>query len=468
MRLLFVKRGNLNLLINYNLAQMDSFKIFIVEDDRLYGQALNYYLSLNPDNEVHWFQTGTECLEHLSKNPSLISLDYGLPDLEGMEVFKKIKAYNADIPVVIVSGQEDIKTAVELLKEGAFDYFVKDENTKEKLWKSVKYIKEARKRKAGSNVQGLKRTNGVDASKIIQGNSPAVKQVFDLIDKASKTNISVSLFGETGTGKDLVANAIHNLSVRKGHSFVAINVSAIPQELIESELFGYERGAFTGANGRKIGKFELADKGTLFLDEIAEMDLNLQSKLLRVLQEKELTRVGGNQIIKFDVRLIVATNKNLAEEVRSGNFREDLYYRLLGLPIEIPPLRNRGNDILILAKHFMNDFCKDNNFKAKSFSRDAMNKLMKYPYPGNVRELKAVVELSAVMTNNDIIDRRDIRFNSTDLTSDFLNTEDTLRGYTQKIIKFYLQKYHDDVALVAGKLNMGKSTIYRMLKNEEI
>ncbi len=447
---------------------MDSFKIFIVEDDRLYGQALNYYLSLNPDNEVHWFQTGTECLDHLSNNPGLISLDYGLPDLEGMEVFKKIKAYDANIPVVIVSGQEDVKTAIEFLKEGAYDYLVKDKDTKEKLWKSIKNIKKVQQVQRTRKSPNLKQSNGYNASKLMKGNSPSVKQVFSLIEKASKTNISVSLFGETGTGKELVANAIHNLSSRKDQPFVAINVSAIPKELIESELFGYERGAFTGASGRKIGKFELANKGTLFLDEIAEMDLNMQSKLLRVLQEKDLTRVGGNQTIKFDVRLIIASNRNLTEEVSKGNFREDLYYRLLGLPIEIPPLRNRGNDILILAKHFLNEFCKENNFRPKTISRDAMEKLMKYSYPGNVRELKAVIELAAVMTNNDMIDKRDIRFNSTNISSDILNTEDTLRGYTQKIIKFYLEKYHDDVSMVAQKLNMGKSTIYRMLKNEDI
>jgi DNA-binding NtrC family response regulator len=354
------------------------------------------------------------------------------------------------------------------LKEGAYDYLVKDDDTKEKLWKSIKNIKKIRKVQHGQAPEQARKNNGSDASRMIKGNSPSIKQIFNLIEKASKTNISVSLFGETGTGKELVANAIHNLSERKNHPFVAINVSAIPKELIESELFGYERGAFTGANGRKIGKFELADKGTLFLDEIALMDLNMQSKLLRVIQEKELTRVGGNQIIKFDVRVIIASNRNLAEEVQKGNFREDLYYRLLGLPIEIPPLRSRGNDILILAKNFLNEFCKDNNMKIKTIAPDAMDKLMKYSYPGNVRELKAVIELAAVMTNNEIIDKRDIRFNSTNVQSDILKEEDTLKGYTQKIIKYYLEKYHDDVALVARKLNMGKSTIYRMLKNEDL
>jgi transcriptional regulator with PAS, ATPase and Fis domain len=249
---------------------------------------------------------------------------------------------------------------------------------------------------------------------------------------------------------------------------VPVNVTAIPSELIESEMFGYEKGAFTGANTRKIGKFELANKGTIFLDEIGEMDINMQAKLLRVLQEKELTRIGGNKAIKFDARVIVATNKNLAKEVEKGNFREDLYYRLLGLPIEIPPLRFRGNDILILAKFFVDEFCKENKMNMLQISSKAQEKLMKYPFPGNVRELKAVMELACVLTNTDIIEEDHISFNSTNAKSDFLLEEDTLQGYVQKIVKYYLQKYNNNVMVVAKKLDIGKSTIYRMLKNNEI
>jgi DNA-binding NtrC family response regulator len=447
---------------------MNSFKIFVVEDDKLYGKALNYYLSLNPDNEVYWFQTGTECLENLNKYPSLVSLDYKLPDIKGSEVLKKIKEYNPNIPVIIVSGQEDINTAVNLLKEGAYDYFPKDKHTKERLWNSVKNIKKSLGQK--HNILDPEEVNNkkFDHEEVIKGNSSHIKNLYKFIEKASKTNISVSLFGETGTGKDLVAKAIHYNSNRKNHPFIALNVSAIPKELIESELFGYEKGAFTGANDRKIGKFELANKGTIFLDEIAEMDLNMQSKLLRVIQEKELTRIGGNETINFDIRIIVATNKTLTEEVRMGNFREDLYYRLLGLPIEIPPLRNRGNDILLLARYFLSKFCKENNLKTKNISKGAKEKLMMYSYPGNVRELKAIIELSAVLSNNGAIEKKDISFNSADITDNLLNKEDTLRGYIQKIITYYMQKYHDNVPLVADKLSMGKSTIYRILKNQEV
>ena len=447
---------------------MSTFKIFIVEDDELYGNMLKHHLSRNPDYEVELFLTGNDCLKNLYKNPSFISLDYRLPDMSGHEVLKSILEYNSEIPVIIVSGQEDITTAVELLKEGAYDYFVKDDNTKDRLWNVINKIKENFELK--QEIGELKEEIGkkYEFSKIIIGNSPAIKKVFGLIEKAINSNILVSLTGETGTGKELVAKAIHYNSSRSKQPFVAINVSAIPKELIESELFGHEKGAFTGATTRKLGRFETANKGTLFLDEISEMDKSMQSKLLRVIQERELTRVGGNEVIKFDIRLIVSTNKNLPQEVKKGNFREDLYYRLLGLPIELPPLRYRGDDILILAKYFVDEFCKENKMKKLIISTDAQEKLMKYPFPGNIRELKAIIELAAVLTNSDIIDENDISFNTTNTITDFLLEENTLKVYINKIIKHYLQKYDNNILMVAKKLDIGKSTIYRMIKHDEI
>ncbi len=447
---------------------MSTFKIFIVEDDELYGNMLKHHLSRNPDYEVELFLTGNDCLKNLYKNPSFISLDYRLPDMSGHEVLKSILEYNSEIPVIIVSGQEDITTAVELLKEGAYDYFVKDDNTKDRLWNVINKIKENFELK--QEISELKEEIGkkYEFSKIIIGNSPAIKKVFGLIEKAINSNILVSLTGETGTGKELVAKAIHYNSPRSKQPFVAINVSAIPKELIESELFGHEKGAFTGATTRKLGRFETANKGTLFLDEISEMDKSMQSKLLRVIQERELTRVGGNEVIKFDIRLIVSTNKNLSQLVKKGNFREDLYYRLLGLPIELPPLRYRGDDILILAKYFVDEFCKENKMKKLIISTDAQEKLMKYPFPGNIRELKAIIELAAVLTNSDIIDENDISFNTTNTITDFLLEENTLKVYINKIIKHYLQKYDNNILMVAKKLDIGKSTIYRMIKHDEI
>jgi len=448
---------------------MSTFNVFVVEDDPFYGEMLKYHISLNPDYVVEKFETGKACLDNLYKNPAVISLDYSLPDMSGLQVLRKIREYNSEIPVIIVSGQEDVSTAVSLLKEGVYDYFVKDEETKDRIWNALKNIRE--KIKLEEEIDTLKEEIGKKYvfNNIIKGNSKQIKNVFNLMEKAVTNNISVSIYGETGTGKDLVAKAIHYNSSRSKYPFVAINVAAIPKDLIESELFGYEKGAFTGANARKIGKFEEAGKGTIFLDEIGEMSMNMQAKLLRVLQEKELTRIGGHSIVKVNARLIVATHRNLAEEVAKGAFREDLYYRLLGLSITLPPLKDRGNDILLLAKHFIDEFCNENGIPKKTLSSLAQEKLLNYGYPGNVRELKAIIELSVVMSNDNAIDDTDISFPSNKRVSNFLlDEEDTLKGYTRKIIGHFLEKYDSNVIKVAKKLDIGKSTIYRMIKDNEL
>ncbi len=446
---------------------MEQFKIFIVEDDPWYGEILAYHLSLNPDHEIFRYTTGKECLANLSKRPGLVSIDYSLPDINGAELLKKIKQQAPDLPVIVISGQEDVSTAVDLLRNGASDYFIKDDNTKELLWNAVARIKEHQSLK--KEVEVLKEELGqkYDFNKAIKGNSPAMLKIFSFLEKASRTNINVSVTGETGTGKEVVAKAIHYNSDRKKKPFVAVNMAAIPRELIESELFGHEKGAFTGALTRKIGKFEEAHHGTIFLDEIAELDLSLQSKILRVLQERELVRVGGNEKVSLDVRIIVATHKNLLEEVKKGTFREDLFYRIMGLPIELPPLRDRGNDILVLAKFFLDDFCKSNKMGNISISPEAKDKLMKYRYPGNVRELKAVMDLAAVMCDGEQIKEDDLHFasGSNDLS---VAEEKTMKQYTIDIIKHFLKKYDHNVIRVADKLDIGKSTIYKMIQNNEI
>ncbi|HRS38032.1 MAG TPA: sigma-54 dependent transcriptional regulator, partial [Bacteroidia bacterium] len=286
--------------------------------------------------------------------------------------------------------------------------------------------------------------------------------------KAASSQITVSVTGETGTGKELVAKAIHYHSPRKEKPFVAVNVAAIPRELLESELFGHEKGAFTGAIASRAGKFEEADGGTLFLDEIGELDLALQAKLLRVLQEREVVRIGGNKVLKVDVRVVIATHRNLQEEVRKGNFREDLYYRLLGLPIHLPPLRERGNDILVIARWLLTQFCKDNRMEALSFSPEAQDKLLRYYYPGNVRELKAMVELAAVLSTGNTITADDIRLENTSNMDAFAFEETTLEEYTMRIIRHFLDKYNNNVVLVARKLGVGKSTIYRYIKENKL
>lgn len=449
------------------MYEQEPVKIFVVEDDPAYTKFLQYVLSLNPDFEVSAFKTGKDCLDNLYQEPSIVTLDYTLPDMPGEKVLSEIKSYNSEIQVVIISAQEKIGTAVELLKLGAYDYITKDEDTKNRLLNTIN--------NARQNISLVKQIDHLkqeisekyEFDKSIVGSSNALKKVFGLLEKAVKTNITVSITGETGTGKELVAKAIHYNSKRKKNPFVAVNIAAIPSELMESELFGHEKGAFTGANTRRIGKFEEAATGTIFLDEIGEMDLNLQAKLLRVIQERELTRIGGNDIIKLDIRLIVATHRDLAEEVKKGNFREDLYYRLLGLPVHLPPLRDRGNDIIILAKHFLQSFSKDNDLPILRLSAGAQEKLISYPYPGNVRELKSTIELAAVMANEDEITAGDISFNSVSRETNFLFEEMTLRDYTFKIIRYYLDKYDNNVLQVADKLDIGKSTIYRYLKEME-
>ncbi|MCK9616447.1 MAG: sigma-54 dependent transcriptional regulator [Lentimicrobiaceae bacterium] len=445
-----------------------NFKIFIVEDDFVFAKILAHYLALNPDYEVEVFSDGKSLLANLYKNPSVVTLDYNMPGMNGLEALNRIREFNPDLPVIIVSGQQDISTAIELLKKGAYDYVIKDQDTKDRLWNIVKNIRENQRLRQKISVLEEEIGKKYEYQNLIKGESPQIHKIFTLIEKAVKTNITVSISGETGTGKELVAKAIHFNSPRRKMPFIAVNVTAIPKELIESEMFGYEKGAFTGAISRRIGKFEEANKGTLFLDEIADMDLNMQSKLLRALQEEEITRIGSNLTINLDVRLVVATNKNLVDEVRKGNFREDLYYRLLGLPIELPPLRERGNDLILLAKYFADEFCKKNKMPKLTISSNAFEKLKKYPYLGNVRELKAIVELAAVMTNTETIDENDISFTSATTMSDFLLQETTLEEYNKKIINHFLQKYDNKVRLVASKLGIGKTTIYRMIQNNEL
>jgi DNA-binding NtrC family response regulator len=449
------------------MYEKDPVSIFVVEDDISYTKFLKHVLGLNPDFEVEYFTTGKECINNLHKKPSIITLDYSLPDLSGEEVLKQIREFDSDISVIIISAQEKIGTAVDLLKSGAFDYIAKDQEAKDRILNAISHARN--KSSLIREINHLKKeiTVKYEFEKSIIGTSPAIKKIFDLIEKAVKTNIVVSISGETGSGKELVAKAIHYNSNRKAKPFVAVNVAAIPRDLIESELFGHEKGAFTGSTGRRIGKFEEAEGGSVFLDEIGEMDLNLQTKLLRVLQEREITRIGGNQVIAIDVRIIVATHRNLQEEAKAGRFREDLYFRILGLPIHLPPLRERGQDIILIAKHFLDQFTKENQLKRLKISPQAQEKLVQYPFPGNVRELKSVIELAAVMADETEIKPENINFASILGEEAFLLREMTLQQYMYRIIRSYLNKHDNNVLEVARLLDIGKSSIYRYLKEME-
>jgi DNA-binding NtrC family response regulator len=446
---------------------MTALKIFLIEDDPFFGAALKYHLKLNPDFDVYLFTSGKECISNLYQKPDIICLDFGLPDITGDKLLKRIQETNNKIPIIIISAQEEIEVAVNFLKAGAKDYIIKNEQTKDILWNAINKIRE--NLDLVNEVEDLKEQleQKFSFENTIIGQSEAIKSVFSKINKSINTNINVSITGETGTGKEVVAKAIHYNSDRKNKPFIAINMAAIPKDLMESDFFGHEVGAFTGANSRNIGKFEQANGGTIFLDEIAELDLNLQSKLLRVLQEREVVRLGGTTKIKFDARLIIATHKDLVKEVKNGNFREDLYYRIIGLPIVLPPLRERGNDTLLLAKYFIDLFTKDNKMKAISLSKEAKDKLLKYPFPGNIRELKSVIDLACVMCENNEIVEDDLTFNNINNTDFFLSDEKTLKEYTTDIILHYLKNNGNDVLKTAKVLDIGKSTIYNLIQSLE-
>ncbi len=442
-----------------------AFKIFVVEDDEWYGRLLVHTLSLNPDYEIQLFSTGKDCLENIHQAPDVVTLDYRLPDMKGLDVLKQIKEINDEIQIILISEQDDIEVVVKILQNGAYDYIVKSRDIRERLLNTVNNIRQGNnlKKEIVSLKQEVKQK--YTHQNTIIGNSTATRRIFELIEKATRTNITVTITGETGTGKELVAKAIHYNSNRAKNSFVAVNVAAIPKDLIESELFGHEKGAFTGATFRRIGKFEEANGGTLFLDEMAEMEISLQAKLLRALQEKEVIRIGSNAPVKFDCRIIIATNKDLQEEIRKGTFRQDLYYRLYGLPIELPPLRERENDVIILAKHFISQFCKENRMSIKTLTTEASSRLLAYPFPGNIRELKSVIELAVTLADqNEILAEHIVLSKGTDLINDLFKQEMTLREYEIQILKKSLEKYDNNIKLVAEKLDIGVATIYRMLK----
>lgn len=446
------------------------FSIVIVEDDPWYGQLLQYHLSLNPDYHVTLYTSGQEFLRNLTDAPDVVTIDFGLPDMEGRELLRRIRERQPELPVIVISAQNRIATAVELLRMGASDYLVKDEYTKDLLWNAILKLRETSALRQQVRELQSQLQDKYDFSRVLKGSSPAIQRTFHLMERAAQTPVNVSVTGETGTGKELVAKAIHLNSDRRKKPFVAVNMAAIPTELLESELFGHEKGAFTGAVSRKIGKFEEANGGTLFLDEIGELSLPMQAKLLRVLQERELQRVGSNERIKLNVRLITATHKNLADEVRKQAFREDLYYRVIGLPIELPPLRERGSDILFLARHFLEEFCLEQGRPVPELTEATQHQLLAHHYPGNVRELRTIMELAAALCNGREIVPRDLLFTPASSGADagLLSEQRTLREYSRYIIRHHLDKYNQNVPLVARKLDIGKSTIYKMVQDGEL
>ncbi|HTJ52280.1 MAG TPA: sigma-54 dependent transcriptional regulator [Cyclobacteriaceae bacterium] len=384
-------------------------KIFLIDDDEMYSTIIKSSIEQNDNYDVKVFKSGEDFMENIHHNPDIVIIDYTLPGMSGIEILRKIKEYNSDISTIILSGQDKVEVVVEAYNIGANNYIIKSDRVIVEINHAIKNLS------SNSNLRKEVvelREKIIDRNKYSQiiGESSSILNVIKLIQKVESSKLITIITGESGTGKEVVANAIHYNSPRKRKAFVPVNMAAIPVDLIESELFGHEKGAFTGADGRRIGKFEEANEGTIFLDEIGEMPMDLQAKLLRVLQDNKISRVGSNKQIELDIRVVAATNKNLKERVKQGKFREDLMYRLQGFLIHLSPLRERGNDIIILSKFFLEDFSKANKMKPKSLAPGAVERLLKYDWPGNVRELKAVIERSILLSDTDKIQAEDLIF----------------------------------------------------------
>lgn len=381
-------------------------QILLIDDEAPNREALTLLLT-HAGYQVQAAASGEEGLEILHKTPfEIVITDLFLPGVNGIDILKKVKEDSPYTCVILITGNASAETAVEAMKEGAFDYITKPLNF-EKLKILVAKAME-KSRLVAENLYLRQQLRGKYKFDRIIGNSLAIQQVFSRMEKIVHTDSTILILGESGTGKELVAKAIHFNGTRKDKPFIAINCGAIPAELLESELFGHVKGSFTGATSDKAGKFEVANGGSIFLDEIGTMPMHLQMKLLRVLQEHEIERVGSSQKVKLNVRVISATNADLEEQVKKGEFREDLYYRLNVIPILLPPLRERQEDIALLALHFLRKSCNEMNRSLMSISPDAMRALEAYEWPGNVREMENVMERTVALTEGEVIEREDL------------------------------------------------------------
>ncbi|MEJ2616305.1 MAG: sigma-54 dependent transcriptional regulator, partial [Ignavibacteriaceae bacterium] len=386
------------------------------------------------------------------------------------------KQYDENLPVIILSAQGSVEVAVEALRFGAYDYFPKPIDT-QRLEPAIKNaIKQYDLTRELENLKDdVQREYSFD--NLISADNK-MQEVFKLVSKVLNNDITVLIHGESGTGKELIARAIHYNGKRKDKPFVVINCASIPRELLESELFGHEKGSFTGAHQKKLGKFELAKEGTLFLDEVGELEMLLQAKLLRVIQEKEFERVGGTEVIKTDVRIISATNRDLKSAVEQKEFREDLYYRLNSFPIYIPPLRQRKGDILVLAHHFLDTFNNKLGKNIKGFSKKALKLIYEYNWPGNIREMENTIERCLIIAEKDIIDVNDLPPHlkssepilSNDLNGSFFNDDEIIpfERLKEESIKHALKVTKGNIVEAAKKLQLGRATIYRLMDKYNI
>lgn len=450
--------------------------IYIVDDEPAIAKLLSYWVHDKWDYAVEIFTDGEQALKKLSAKPDLILLDIMLPGLNGIETLKKIKQYDENLPVIILSAQGRIETALEALRNGAYDYFPKPIDTP-RLEPAIKNA--IKNYDLTREVQNLRENvhREFKFENIISADGK-MQDVFKLVSKVLNNDITVLIHGESGTGKELIAKAIHYNGIRKSKPFIVVNCASIPRELLESELFGHEKGSFTGAHQRKLGKFEIANEGTIFLDEVGELEMMLQAKLLRVIQQREFERVGGNDLLKTDVRIISATNRDLRKAVENKEFREDLYYRLNSFPINIPPLRQRKGDLLVLADYFFN-LCKTKlGRETKGFSKRALKLIYDYDWPGNVREMENTIERCIIVSDTDTIDVEDFPAHikvfdqsRTYGTSSGYFTEDVIVPFEkikEEAVRHALKITKGNILDAAKKLQLGRATIYRLMERYKI
>ncbi len=428
-------------------------KIIVVEDEVEYGWLISKFLR-EKGHSVDHVSSGNLAMEFIDKQHyDLIILDLLLPDMNGMDILKKVKENHSIQEVVVITGHGTIKIAVEAMKLGAFDFLAKPCSLEEVELVVKKVEDMLRLKRENSLLKSEKRL--MEEDMIVA--SPAMKNVMDIIGRIACSDCSVIIQGESGVGKELIAKLIHSLSDRKDKPFVAINISAIPNELLEAELFGYEKGAFTGASNQKAGFMELAKEGTLFLDEITDLDLKLQAKLLRAIEEKKFYRLGGRREVESNVRIICATNKDIKKLVEEGLFREDLYYRLNTIEIRVPPLRERKEDIIQLAEYFLDKFCRKYNKKIKGFTERAKTALLSYHYPGNVRELRNIIERAVLLCDEALIQENHLNIS-------FHRKPDSLKETERIKIEEVLRRVNFDKRKAAELLDIPLRTFYRKLK----
>lgn len=446
-----------------------SSSICLVDDEPAILNALSSILE-DEGYQVTLAKSGVEALKIIKADPpDLVMLDIWMPELDGLETLKRAKQQCPNLPVIMMSGHGSVETAVKSTKLGAYDYLEKPLDL-QKVTILVKNALHQRKLEE----ENLNLRVQVERHFELVGTSPAMQQLRQIISAAAPTHSRVLISGENGTGKELVARAIHSQSPRCTHPFIEINCAAITETLIETELFGHERGAFTGAVSQKRGKFDLADGGTLFLDEIADMSVATQAKVLRVLQEQQFTRVGGTKLVKVNVRVIAASNKDLKQEIEKGNFREDLFYRLNVLPIDVPPLRDRKEDIPALAQHFLRLQAEEQGIKLKSFTNEAMAVLGQHDWPGNIRELRNQLERLMILVPKPVIDAEDILpflpgFQSNmprtvNPSMAFGSLRDARNAFEREYIGNRLRENNWNVSKTADDLKIERSHLHRKIK----